>query len=553
MNATTIKQDFFGGLTAAIVALPLALAFGVQSGLGAVAGLYGAIALGFFASLLGGTPTQVSGPTGPMTVVSAVVIATFIEKFGSIPGALPYIVLTFALAGVFQIVLGVFRVGQMVRYIPYPVISGFMTGIGAIIIFSQIFPMLGHASPKHVFHIISLIHEPLSNINYYALALTLGTIAIIYAAPRIIRIVPGSLLAFIVLTFVASYFALPVPTIGEIPSGIPKLQLFSIFSIDPANLKWVIFPAITLGALGAIDSLLTSVIADNMTQTKHSSNRELIGQGIGNIISSSIAGIPGAGATMRTVVNINAGGRTRLSGMLHSVFLFVVLVGAGKYAAMIPNAVLAGILITVGLSIIDSRGLKHVFTVPRTESLIMITVFLLTVFVDLLQAVAAGMVLAAIFFMKKISDLVEEKTTVAPIDLYAKELSWADEKDLPKEFASHVYIKHIDGPLFFGFTSQFRDLIQAIPDVRYVIIRMKNVPYIDQSGLYALEDAILYLASNGVEVMLTELQKQPNEMLRRITIIPRLVPGKNIFDDFVTCVKNLTQTYRTNATQQKSG
>lgn len=537
MNLKHIKTDFFGGLTAAIVALPLALAFGVQSGMGAVAGMYGAIILGFFASLLGGTPCQVSGPTGPMTVISSLAIATMVAKYGSLEAALPSILIIFMLTGVVQVILGFMKIGQIVRYIPYPVISGFMTGIGIIIIMLQIFPGVGLDSPKAVLDVLIKLPHAIQHINWAAFSLTLATIVTIYLLPLISRTLPSPIVAIVGLSGMSYYFGLSVPTIGEIPAGLPQLELSKMFQYDFSQNPLVIEFALTLAALGAIDSLLTSVVADNMTQTKHNSNRELVGQGIGNFISAFFAGLPGAGATMRTVININAGGRTKISGMLHSIFLFVVVLGAGPLAAKIPLAVLSGILITVGISIVDYRGLMHTIHVPRSDAFIMVAVICLTVFVDLLQAVAAGMILAAFFFMKKSSDLAEEKTKVAPLVDYQDELPWTDDNLLPEYLSSQVYIKHIEGPLFFGFVSQFKNLVKAIPNVRYVIIRMNNVPYVDQSGLYALEDSILYLESIGIDVLFTGMHEQPIDMLKGIRLIPELVKEDNIFESFAECVK----------------
>lgn len=537
MNLKNLKPDFFGGITAAIVALPLALAFGVQSGLGAIAGMYGAIALGFFASLLGGTQTQVSGPTGPMTVVTALAVAAMVKQYGAVADAMPAILLMFLLAGAFQVVFGFLKIGQVVRYIPYPVVSGFMTGIGVIIILVQIFPLLGHDSPKQVINVFLLIHHPLNAINWAAVGLTLATILTIYTSPKLIKSIPSPVVAITAMTLLAYYFGLDIPKIGDIPTGLPKLELATLFSYDFSRNYLIIEYALTLAALGAIDSLLTSVVADNKTHTKHNSNRELVGQGIGNMVSSLIGGIPGAGATMRTVININAGGRTKISGMLHSVFLLLVLLGLGPYAGEIPLSVLAGILITVGLSIVDYRGIQHLVHIPKSDAFIMVAVIVLTVFVDLLQAVAAGMILAAFSFMKKSSDLAEEKTIVAPLVDYKDELPWADEDIFPEYLSSQVYIKHIEGPLFFGFVSQFKSLVNAIPDVRYVIIRMKNVPYVDQSGLYALEDSILYLESLNIDVLLTGMHSQPYDMMKKIKIIPDLVSDNNVFEKFSDCVE----------------
>ncbi|NOR79599.1 MAG: sodium-independent anion transporter, partial [Methyloprofundus sp.] len=307
IDTSNLRGDFFGGLTAGVVALPLALAFGVQSGMGAIAGIYGAIALGIFAAWFGGTNTQISGPTGPMTVVSAVVIATEIELHGSLDAALGTIIAIFLLAGLLQILLGVFKVGQYIRYMPYPVVSGFMSGIGVIIILLQIFPFLGQASPKKILDIFSELPNVLPLVNIEAVALALATIATIYLFPLVTKLIPSALVALISLTAASTLMGLDVAIIGHIPEGLPALHFDALGHIDFRDPMLIIIPALTLAALGTIDSLLTSIVADNMTKTQHNSNKELVGQGIGNMIGALIGGIPGAGATMRTVVNINSG------------------------------------------------------------------------------------------------------------------------------------------------------------------------------------------------------------------------------------------------------
>lgn len=352
MDTSNLRGDVFGGLTAGVVALPLALAFGLQSGMGAIAGLYGAIVIGVVAAWFGGTPTQISGPTGPMTVVSAVVVSTAIEAHGgSLEAALGTIIAIFLLSGFFQILLGVFKIGQYIRYMPYPVVSGFMSGIGVIIIVLQIFPFLGHKSPKKILDIFSQVPDIINVINPASVALALATIATIYLFPRITKLIPSALVALISLTVMSTILGLDVKIIGDIPEGLPALQFGSLSSVDLASPMLIIIPALTLAALGTIDSLLTSIVADNMTKTQHDSNKELIGQGLGNMGAAMFGGIPGAGATMRTVVNINSGGKTRLSGVIHGLALLLVLLGAGAYAKLIPLPVLAGILITRALSI----------------------------------------------------------------------------------------------------------------------------------------------------------------------------------------------------------
>ena len=529
IDTKNLSGDMFGGITAAVVALPLALAFGVQSGMGAIAGLYGAIALGILAAIFGGTKTQISGPTGPMAVVAAAIIAGEIVIYGSLEAALGTIVATFVLAGIFQILMGLLGIGQYVRYMPYPVISGFMSGIGLIIIFQQIFPFFGLTSPPSIIDIFASIGTVFSEMNLIAVGLALATIAIIYLFPRVTKKVPSTLVALIGLTLVSVLAGLTVPTIGDIPKGLPDVHLDTLLSMDWHHPMVMVIPALTLAALGAIDSLLTSVVADNKTKTKHDSNQELIGQGIGNMGAGLIGGLPGAGATMRTVVNIDAGGRTKLSGVVHGLGLLLVLLGASEYAALIPLPVLAGILITVGLGIIDYKGLKHIKEVPRSEAVIMVIVLVLTVFVDLLQAVAVGMVLASVLFMKKMGDVAEEKAHAMHMDESSGELLEDEGVD-----GGQIYVQTFNGPIFFGFTSYFSQIISELPKVKAVVLRMEHVPYIDQSGMYAIEDAVLEIEKRGIEVFITGIQKQPQDMLRRIKLIPEVIEEESLFQDYET-------------------
>ncbi len=539
IDTSNLRGDFFGGVTAGVVALPLALAFGVQSGMGAIAGIYGAIAVGIFAAWFGGTSTQISGPTGPMTVVSAVVIATEIELHGSLDAALGTIIAIFFLAGALQILLGVLKIGQYIRYMPYPVVSGFMSGIGVIIIVLQIFPFLGHSSPKKILDIFSELPNVLPDIKIESVLLALATIATIYLFPKITKLIPSALVALVVLTGISTLIGLDVAIIGNIPDGLPALQFESFMHIDYSEPMLIIIPAITLAALGTIDSLLTSIVADNMTKTQHNSNKELIGQGLGNMAAAVIGGIPGAGATMRTVVNINSGGKTRLSGVIHGLALLLVLVGAGAYAKLIPLPVLAGILITVGIGIIDYKGLKHIAHVPKTDAVVMLAVLIMTVFVDLLQAVAVGMVLASVLFMKKMSDIAEDKSSTGSVDDFATEVVWMDETNLSDDIRHKVFIQHFDGPIFFGFASKFQEMTRALPEVDVVILRMKKVPYIDQSGMYAIEDAVMALQEKKILVLITAIQEQPKDMLRQIGVIPGLIAEEHLYKDFMQCVKAL--------------
>lgn len=536
MKLNSLKGDIFGGITAGIVALPLALAFGVQSGLGATAGLYGAIFLGFFAAVFGGTPTQVSGPTGPMTVVSATVVSAAVVKFSGLENALGIIVLTFFLAGMFQVVFGLIRIGKYIKYIPYPVLSGFMSGIGVIIILLQVYPAIGLSSPGKVLDVFLQLPQALASINVVSIGIALTTILIIYIAPYLTRAVPGTLIALSLVTIGSVVFTLNSPLIGAMPGSLPVPVLKGFAGISFSDLSMVFMPALTLAGLGAIDTLLTSVVADNITHTRHNSNKELIGQGIGNMVAAVFGGVPGAGATMRTVVNIKSGAKTRLSGAVHAVLLFLILLGIGKYVAYIPLAALAGVLITVGIGIIDARGLKSLFKMPRSDAAILIMVLILTVFVDLLQAVGIGMVAASLIFMRKASDMVERTTSLTKVDRYDKDLAWEDEAGLDLDKWEQVYIKRLEGPLFFGVANHILDRINKIPeDARVVIFRMKRVPYMDMSGLYALEEVVKEMQKTGITVVLTMTQPQPMYLLRKTRFVPEVVPEEYMFPSIQDC------------------
>ena len=539
-----LRGDIFGGITAGIVALPLALAFGVQSGAGPVAGLYGAIVLGIFAATFGGTSSQVSGPTGPMTVVAALVVIKAIEEYGSLEAGMGFIICIFLLAGVVQILFGVLKVGTYIKYIPYPVVSGFMSGIGGIIILLQIYPFFGQTSPKKVLDVITNIVDVIPIINWEAMIIASSTIAIIYLFPKITKAIPSTLVALISMTIVTTFIGLEVPVIGTIPSSLPELKIGAIASIHASDITLIIELALTLALLGAIDSLLTSVIADNITKTKHHSNRELVGQGIGNIMASCIGGLPGAGATMRTLVNVNAGGQTPLSGVIHGVLLLATLLGLGNYAQEIPIPVLAGILITVGVGIIDYKGFRHIKSVPRTDAVVMLIVLGMTMFVDLIQAVAVGLILSSILFMKQMSDQLGSEVKILPIKENCRQ--WWKE-NIPDSIADKIYVKHFPGPIFFGFAPALLAMAESLPDIRVVIFRMMNVPNIDQTGLYALEEVVLSLEKRNIAVVITGLQKQPYRMLQRINMVPGLIPENYIFDEIEDCIQWLGEELRKSA------
>lgn len=556
IETNNIKGDVFGGITAGIVALPLALAFGIQafsgvdspeaSSMGALAGLVGATLLGFFAALFGGTHSQISGPTGPMTVITASIVS---GAWASSQGNISAVILTMSLAGIFcglfQVIFGLIRIGKYVRYIPYPVLSGFMSGIGVIIILQQIYPIIGKKSPASTLDMIINFPAALADgVSVIALALGLACISLIVLVPKVTKKVPATLVALIAVTVVSLFTNLDSSlTIGNIPAGLP-MPFFTKVQLDGIDwasvLEASIVPGLTLAGLGSIDTLLTSVVADNITKTKHNSNQELIGQGIGNAVSGLFCGLAGAGATMRTVVNVKSGGRTQISGMIHAVLLLAILLGLGSLVKYVPLSVLAGILITVGWGIIDFRGFKDILRIPKSDAFVMMVVFLMTVFVDLLTAVGIGMVIACVLFMKRAGDLVENSYSAKALDTFDKESPWEDEKDIPEEIRNRIYIERLDGPIFFGSITGFQRVMHDIPtNVKIVIIRMRRVPFMDQSGVYAMETAIKDLQAQGIKVLMTIIQPQPRYMLENHHIIPILIPKENTFETFEDCTEYL--------------
>ncbi len=551
-----LKGDLFGGVTAGIVALPLALAFGIQAfsgigaegaSLGAYAGLVGATLLGFFAAMFGGTHSQISGPTGPMTVITATLVTgAFTAPGGSLSAVLVSMALAGIFCGLFQILFGLIKLGKYVRYIPYPVLSGFMSGIGVIIILQQLYPLVGKSGSGSMINLMAGLPEAFGSLSVTELLLGLATVAIIYLFPLVTKKVPSTLVALIVVTVVSLFIDMKdVPTIGEIPSGLP-MPFFANSAVTLAGLDWgaiitaAIIPGLTLAGLGSIDTLLTSVVADNITKTKHNSNRELIGQGIGNAVAGFFCGLPGAGATMRTVVNVKSGGRTQLSGMVHAILLLAIMLGLGSVVKYVPLSVLAGILLTVGWGIIDFKGFKDLVKIPRADAVVLIAVFLITVFVDLLTAVGIGMVIACVLFMKRASDLVEGGYSSQEMTNFDKESPWADEGGMPDAVAHKIYIQRLNGPIFFGTINKFKEVMQTVPaDAKIVIIRMRLVSFMDQSGLYAMEEAIKDIQARGAQVLMTIIQPQPMYMLTKMNLIPDIVPQEHTFPTFEACTEYL--------------
>lgn len=522
-NLRTLRNDVFGGLTAAVIALPLALAFGVASGAGPLAGLYGAIAIGFFAALFGGTPTQVSGPTGPMTVVMGAIVAS---HAASLAEAFTIVML----GGVLQVLFGVLRLGKYISYTPASVVSGFMTGVGVIIMIIQLLPFLGLPSSAHGVPgtLQSLIGLEAGAVDLAAAAFALvSLLLVIYWPARLAHVAPAPLGVLVLGTAVAALMLPDLPSIGVVPSGLPDLML-PVFAADAA--VRLLQPAFILALLGSIDSLLTSLVADSITKTRHDSDKELIGQGIGNVAAGLIGGLPGAGATMRTVVNIRAGGRTAISGMLHSIILLALALGLGPIVAFVPMAALAAILMKVGWDIVDWGYLRRLRRIPREKAVVMLVTLTLTVFVDLIMAVGVGVILAGFVNSRW---LAEEQLKGLKQSADADELDMlsADEKALLRTVSGRVLITLLHGS--FSYASA-RDLArrdtQAIAHRDVVIYDFTHSGYVDPSAALAIDEMIDLSQKHGRHVIVSGLHTHALRALGGMGVLDR-IPATQRFDE----------------------
>jgi SulP family sulfate permease len=511
----------------------MALAFGLQSGLGPEYGLYTAIILAIIASIIAGTKTLISDPTGPMTIVAATIIAS--SGFTSNPEiAWPTIIATFALAGLFQIVFGFIKVAQYVKYISYPVLSGFMGGIGIIIILFQWHSFFGVPRPGKILDIISDIHNPILSPNLSALILGCSTLVLIYIIPLISKKIPAGLVALIIGTLIS--LALEPGTfsiIGEIPSSLPEFEGLKLKNFNFNNISSVIVGALTLAGLGTIDTLLTSVVADNVTKTKHNGNRELIGQGLGNFVAALFGGIPGAGSTTGTVANIKSNGKSNISGIIKGLILLVVLLGLGQYLKNVPIPVLSALLISVGIGIIDFQGMKRLIKIKNSDTLVLILVIILTVFADLLVAVGVGMVLSSFFFMQRMGELVDQQSKQGNLADIEKKLK------IPEKIKDKIYDFELDGPLFYGFSDQFKEQAESIKGKDAVIINMSNVPYIDASGIYVLEEVITSFKDKKMDVILVGVKDHIFKQFEDLKVIPQILPEEKAYNSIRSGLKYL--------------
>ena len=516
-----IGGNVYGGLTAAIVALPLALAFGIASGVGPVAGLYGAIVLGLFAAVFGGTATQISGPTGPMTVVMTAMITDLLARYPEQGMAIAFTVVM--LGGLLQVLLGALRLGRFIIMVPYPVISGFMTGIGLIIILLQIGPFLGFESASGVIQAVTAIPGQLSRFSPSALFLGLGTLGMLFVwRGRLNRVLPAPLLVLVAGTLGLQTLApgADIARIGAIPSALPHLVM-PAFELD--ILKEMLVNAVMLAVLGSIDSLLTSLVADNVTNTQHDSDRELIGQGIGNTLAGLVGGLPGAGATMRTMVNIRAGGDAPLSGVVHALVLFGIAIGLGGYFEAIPIPLLAGLLLKVGIDIIDWPFLRRIHRLPGFAVFLMVTVLTLTVFVDLITAVVIGIFIKNLVTLDQLSSLQLDGVVLSNGKDRHGELPAEEESELQR-FDGRVVLLRVSGPLSYGVSRALAGRLNQFSQFDGAIVDLKAASLVGLSTTMLIEDFIRAASNRNASVYLVGIGERNKNELTRLGVLDLLAP-----------------------------
>ena len=509
------RGDLTGGVTAAVVALPLALAFG-NAALGpggAIYGLYGAIITGFFAALFGGTPAQVSGPTGPMSVTVAGVVSSLAAVGASRElsqgDMLAMVMAAVVLGGLLQILMGVLRLGRYITLVPYSVVSGFMSGIGVIILCLQIGPLLGISSQGGVVSSLQMVSSDFTP-NPAAVAVGIATLVVVFAAPRrVTKVIPSPLLGLLLITPLALWlFPEDLPRIGSIPEGGLSFSAPNWSNHLPLLLK----AGLVLAVLGAIDSLLTSLVADNISQTRHRSDRELVGQGIANSISGLFSGLPGAGATMRTVINIRSGGRTPLSGMTHSVVLLVLLLGAGPLAEGIPTALLAGILIKVGLDIIDWGFLLRAHRLSFKTALVMWGVLLMTVFWDLIGAVLVGMFVANLLTIESLTNHQLGNMNTGTGHLTTQE------QGLMKRCGDDLILFRMQGPLSFGAAKGISERMMLVRQYKVLLLDITDVPHLGVTASLAIERMVKEAERQQRRVLVTGASGKVKQRLAQFGI-----------------------------------
>ena len=521
-----LRRDVFGGVTAGVVGLPLALAFGEGSGLGAVAGLYAAISMGLFAALFGGTQTLISGPTAPMTVAVSVIVATQVESITEVFAIA-------VMAGVLQILLGALRIGRFIAYTPYSVISGFMSGVGIIIIVSQTLPFGGQpVAEGGPLGTIRAWPDLLDNLHYQAIVIGVVTLGVACLWPkRLRRYLPPTLAALIAGTLLSVAWSSDVAVIGDVPQGFPAIALPS-FSLD--LLGRAAQPAITLALLGSINTLLTSLMADSMTRTQHDSDRELIGQGIGNVATGFVAGMPSAGITVLTGANIRAGARTRVSGVLCAAILLAIVLGLGRFLEVIPHAALAAILMKISWDIIDWRFLTRLRLIQREHLVVMGATLALTVFVDLLTAVAVGLVVAGMVGSRRFELFQLDRVVSVPLldqtFLYA-DVDILDLDDDVDMFAARTGMVGLKGSFTVASSRRLiRALSQDIGEHEVVILDFSETLYMDDSAALVVEQMIDVARAESTECIVMGLTGAPATTLNSLNVL-RHIPPTHVVED----------------------
>ena len=513
----TFRGDLFGGLTSTVVALPVALGFGIASGMGAAAGLHGAIAVGLFASLFGGSRTQISGPTAPTTIVMAVIVTSHTT---SLAEALTVVVLS----GLVQILLGLSRLGRFAAYTPHVVISGFMSGIGVIIVLDQMLPALGAAPvPGEALEALAELPGALDRINPEALAIAAATLATAFLWPRRLeRFAPGLLAALAVGSLLGVLWLDEAPVIGPIPAGLPHLQLPLL---SPGLLLDLLKPALMLALLNSVDSLLTAMIADSMTGDRHNPDRELVGQGIANTVAGLIGALPGGGSATGTVTNIRAGGATPVSGIVRAVLLLALLLGLGGYAEPIPLAALAGVLMKVGWDILDWRLLARVHALRREHLVVMLSVLALTVFVDLITAVAVGLIAGGMVHARQLERL--ELDTVVSVPLLDRAFLGPGAEEAGDPFSARVGLVALGGSLTVASSHRLAAAIgPEIRDHEIVIFDFSGAGYIDDSAAMVLERLIGLAEDSGTSCIVAGLEGAAARTLDSLRCLASLPEGR---------------------------
>ena len=514
----TLRGDVFGGMTSMVVALPVSLGFGIASGMGAAAGLYGAIAVGFFASVFGGTRSQISGPTAPMTVAMAAVLTS---HAGSLAEALTVVVL----AGLLQVLLGVSKIGRFVAYTPYVVVSGFMSGIGIIIMLMQSLPLLGASGAAGgPMGAARALPAAVRNIDAGAFAIGAVTLAAGFLWPRrFSRFAPGALVALAAGTVLGVLWFREAPVIGAVPVGLPGLQF------EPPSFAFLLHavqPAIILALLGSVDSLLTSLVADALTGSRHDPNRELIGQGIGNLVAGLMGALPGAGATMGTVTNIRSGGSTRVSGAVRALALLALVMGLGRFVEPIPLAALAGVLIKVGWDIIDWRMLARLHRLRREHLLVMLTTLCLTVFVDLITAVAIGLIAGGMVHARRLERLELDSVISVPL-LDAMFFAGEEAATRGDPHAARVGMVVLKGTLSVASSHKLVNVIGLdIKEHEVVIFDFSDTVYIDDSAAMVVGQLLELAAGSGTECIVMGLGEDVAATLHSLDILGELPAGR---------------------------